>query len=53
MVNEGRHPKTFTTPVIENRKPNFRFGVESGYSIKPPECCQRAQKRTFAERAGP
>jgi hypothetical protein len=32
---------------------NVAEGVESGYSIKPPECCQRAQKRTFAERAGP
>ena len=23
---KGRHPKTFTTPVIENCEPNFRFG---------------------------
>jgi hypothetical protein len=26
-----------STPVIENSEPNFRKGVESGYSIKPPD----------------
>jgi hypothetical protein len=31
-----------STPVIENSEPNFCKGVESGYSIKPPECRQCA-----------
>jgi hypothetical protein len=34
---KGRHPETFTTPVIENREPYFGFGVESRVSLKPPE----------------
>jgi len=26
-----------STPFIEHCVPNLRFGVESGYSLKPPE----------------
>jgi hypothetical protein len=51
---KGRHPKTFTTPVIENREPYFRFGSRLCENARDwrPDCVRSDTSEDLADRRG-